>query len=661
APFGSIGVDTFEPWTGVDCLIAYTAISSHFTGGEGGELPAEMKFQHDVDALGTQGAVELWQSESQFKDWDSAIIQTNPQLLMSQVNRSGLSSLLPETLKASHNWVVDGAHNTSGAPVMVSMPMLDLEKRWLLEAQIDSPSFHAHGVAMVGTPGFLIGYTPSTAWSATALGSDLADLFRLQAPQEMPEATHYRLDNQDVPFTIREEEIHVLGHSSETIAVRESYFGPVVSIGNDGTKYALKHIILSDLDDGRIHPLEGMFALAQGKTLTEMKEAAWKLFYPSIHLLYATKDPAPTGGIGYRPAAALPIRSNAALLQGVIPQDGSLSSSDWQGFYSEQATPFMHNPASGVIVTANGLPTDDASIYGYQASGTTERGWRARKLLQDLFDEHGMLTPDEIASVRFDCGLELAESVRTLTNYLVKNYPALIPQNDEAFVALSYLNAWDGSLDTSSPYAPMARVVRSIARNKDFYAHTSMSRDYPFPAAFFRSLDVEGESYSLANDYVEDAIQWVFIGILPTAWQLVNSSPSESEFGHGSDPQFWNSYVKKTISIPYVEGITLKETVDPAFDIETEQVICPSKLTLHSQEGNFYTQITPLIDINGSQTAIAPGNSDNPASQFYSSELSGFQVGKVSASPIDRNLIESNCVATSVEGCSYEKPLYDPQ
>ncbi len=660
APFGSIGVDTFEPWKGVDCLVAYIAISSHFTGGEGGELSAQDDFESDVDALGEQGAFNLWTEESQLKDWDSAIIQTDPQLKMSQVNSSGLASYLPDTLKASHNWVVAGTHNTSGKPVMVGMPMLALDTRWLIEAQIDSPSFHVHGVLMVGTPGFLLGYTPSTSWSVTALNSDLADLFKLKSPAQSSPDTHYRLDGVDEPFDVREEVIQVLGGSSIPITVHESYFGPVVAEDDAGGKYALKHIILSDLDDGRVHPLEGMLALAKATTLTEMKEATWRLYYPALHVLYATNNGSSTGGIGYRPSAALPIRSQSARLQGIIPQDGSSTSNDWQGFYSEQATPYMHNPESGYIVTANGLPTDDVSIYGYKAVGTTERGWRARTLLQQLFDQHAILTPEEISNIRFDCGLELAESVRTLANYFIEYAPSALPAEDDAFLALSYLNLWDGSLDSFSKYAPLARVVRSVTRNKEYFIPTAMNRDHTSPSAFFRSLQNSTDIYSVPEEYIDDAAQWIFSAILPTAWELVNSAPNEAALGFGSDPQSWNNNVKKTISIPYLQGVTLQETLHPAFDIETPRVVCPSSLTLHSQKSNFYTQITHLGDMNATKAAIAPGNSDNPASPFFASEVNGFIQGEVSLAPVDRLLVENTCVSFDAVGCFFEKPLYDP-
>ena len=88
---------------------------------------------------------------------------------------------LPEALGphyASNNWVVDGAHTTSGKPLLANDPHLGFATPgfWYL-ARLKTPEHDIEGGTAAGTPLVIIGHNEKIAWGFTTTTADIEDLF----------------------------------------------------------------------------------------------------------------------------------------------------------------------------------------------------------------------------------------------------------------------------------------------------------------------------------------------------------------------------------------------------------------------------------------------------------------------------------------------------
>ncbi len=83
---------------------------------------------------------------------------------------------LPST--ASNEWAVDGAHSTTGAPLLAGDPHLAYSKPgiWYL-ARIDTPTSTLVGATAPGVPFLVIGRNRDIAWTFTTAGADTQDVF----------------------------------------------------------------------------------------------------------------------------------------------------------------------------------------------------------------------------------------------------------------------------------------------------------------------------------------------------------------------------------------------------------------------------------------------------------------------------------------------------
>mgnify|MGYP003324237561 CR=1 FL=1 len=112
--------------------------------------------------------------------------------------------------------------------------------------------------------------------------------------------------------------------------------------------------------------------------LTTMKDwddfsNALELFgVPGQNIVYGDKE----GNIGWRPAVHVPIRRQGFSM---LPRPGSNSEYDWKGKVPYEEMPFLYNPESGYISTANNKTIDDEA-FPYYISGLWADPSRAEQI-----------------------------------------------------------------------------------------------------------------------------------------------------------------------------------------------------------------------------------------------------------------------------------------
>lgn len=283
--------------------------------------------------------------------------------------------------EASNEWVVSGAHSVSGKPLLANDPHLGLSfpGPWYL-ARMVWPGFDIRGATPPGVPTVALGHNASIAWGFTTTNLDSQDLFIERVDATDP--NRYITPDGARPFTVSEETINVLWGEPIRIRVRETRHGVVINdfsrrfddLVPQGHVLALQATALDSFDT----TIEALLRLSMAQNWDEFLAAGRKVGSPMQNIVYADT----AGNIGLMSPARVPIRRKG---DGSIPQPGWTSEYDWAGFVPFDDLPRAYNPASGIIVNANGrLVPDDYRHFISRDWAEPYRQRRANALLREV-------------------------------------------------------------------------------------------------------------------------------------------------------------------------------------------------------------------------------------------------------------------------------------
>jgi penicillin amidase len=370
--------------------------------------------------------------------------------------------------EASDEWVLSGVHTASGKPLLANDPHLRLRMPgiWYL-ARIDTPDFSFAGATVAGVPFPILGHNRRIAWGFTSAESDVQDLFVERVDPKDP--GRYLTPGGSATFETRAERIKVRGAPDDTITIRATRHGPVISdlagtsvegIAGPGEVIALQTPTLAPDD----HTADALYHVAWAQNWREFRDALRLWDSPQQNVVYADVD----GRIGYVAPARLPIRKSG---NGSLPSPGWDGSHDWTGFVPFDDLPQAVDPARGVLFNANNPagPPGRAEAYG----GVASMGWRARRI-QQLLSGSRHFTPADMTAMQMDT---VSLSARALLPLLLPARPATALGQK----ALSLMRGWDGTMDHSRPQpliytAWLRALVRLIFADELGDAYPSWAR-----------------------------------------------------------------------------------------------------------------------------------------------------------------------------------------
>ncbi len=336
------------------------------------------------------------------------------------------------TRGASNIWIVAGTRTMTGKPMLANDPHLSfaMPGTWYL-ARLVTPDRQLVGATTPGVPLVILGHNGNLAWGLTTTTADVEDYVVERIAPGAPD--HYLAPDGRQPFTTRTETIRVRDGSEETLVVRQTANGPVVSDvlrdnplrGDAGRVLALAATYLAEDD----RTPEAMFGFNRATTSADMRRAIADFAAPVQNIGWATTD----GDIGLMVAGRIPIRRDG---NGLIPRDGTTPAGDWTGWQPVAALPQVVNPTSGRIVNANnrlapvGVPD--------HLFGRYDPGFRAARIVEalDVTPRHDL---DSLAAIQVDTVSEMA---RTLLPMLLQ----ALPEPAAAQPAVTRLRAWDGTM-----------------------------------------------------------------------------------------------------------------------------------------------------------------------------------------------------------------------
>ncbi len=312
----------------------------------------------------------------------------------------------------SNSWVVDGAHSTTGMPLLANDPHLGVSvpgiwyQMGLHCNQLSSACpFDVTGMTFSGLPGVVIGHNQQIAWGFTNLGPDVTDLFL-----EKVRGKEYEYGGKLRPLQMHDESINIAGETEPfRFTVRATRHGPLLSdvsaelstVGANapvgpgapdrGNGYAVALAWTALVPS---NTADAIFELDRATGWDEFRAAAKDFAVPSQNLVYADRE----GHIGYQAPGMIPIRKSGNT--GDYPAQGWKPSNDWTGKYIPyDALPSVLDPKDGFVATANQAVTDRR--YPYYLGDSWAYGYRSQRIVE-LLQRKAKLSPADMSAIQTD-------------------------------------------------------------------------------------------------------------------------------------------------------------------------------------------------------------------------------------------------------------------
>jgi len=318
-----------------------------------------------------------------------------------------LERIVPEAVKwlaaaprvmASNNWCVSGSLTASGAAMFANDPHLEtnrLPNVWV-EQSFRWPDGYAILMTMPGLPAPLIGRTEHLSWGATYTFMDAIDSW-----VEHCRNGQFRRGDSWIDLDRRVETIKRKKGEPIVETFWENQHGVL-----DGDASAEGYLLATRWSgaNGGAQSLNATISTWTARTVSEGMKAFGDV-ESAFNWIFADS----AGGIGYQMSGLMPRRPDD--WSGFAPRPGWDERFDWQGFVGPGDLPRAHNPAHGVIVTAN----QDLNHLGRAKPINAPMGdYRARRITQLLAerDDHDV---ESFRSIQLDTySLQAAEFLEIL-------------------------------------------------------------------------------------------------------------------------------------------------------------------------------------------------------------------------------------------------------
>ena len=342
----------------------------------------------------------------------------------------------------SNNWVVSGAHSTTGKPLLSNDMHLphQLPGVWY-EIQLHSGEFNVVGFSLPGVPFVVVGHNQRIAWGFTNLNPDVQDLF----VENFNQAGEYQTPTGWQKPEVDHEVIHVKGGSEVSFDVLVTRHGPIISdlFPGETRKIALQWVIYDSQILGT--PL---FDVDVAQNWEQFRKAFSTWATPSQNVVYADVD----GHIGYQPMGFVPVRAAG---NGTVPASGADGKHDWTGYLPFDKLPSLYDPPSGIIATANGRITPDD--YPYLLATQWFPPYRTERIYHVL-ESKPKLSPDDLLALQTDVHSEYDHFFADHFVYAIDHNPKA---SERARKAADVMRGFDGRMAADSA-APTIEVASRI-------------------------------------------------------------------------------------------------------------------------------------------------------------------------------------------------------
>ena len=497
---------------------------------------------------------------------------------------------LPE--EASDEWAVDGAHSRTGAPLLAGDPHLALgfPAVWYL-ARVEQPGFTLAGATAPGAPFLVIGQNGHVAWTFTSNEADAEDIF-IERPG--PDGTYLAPDGPQ-RFVVRRETIHVRGAPGESLAVRETRHGPVISDvlpQAGGRVLALSMEMLRPSTAAHVDAAASLLGLDRATSVAQVQAVAAASTAPVQNLLAADR-----AGIAQFTTGMVPIRRAG---DGSFPQDGADGLHDWIGDASGTQLPHVTAPASGRLLNGNErtAPPDFPVYMGRDWPDD----WRGRRI-RALLDARPLHDVDDFATMQVDVVSTFAQAM--LPRLLA--LPAPGKPGTPARRAAALLEGWDGAMRQAAPQPLIfnAWMQRFAA---DRLARDTIDPSLIGPWPDFIAFLLSGRGNSWCGGGCAKPLLLALDESVATIAAAQGDSPADWRWSRAHRAIFDNAFLRR---IPVVGGRARRSIAVSGDDTTLLRAGSAVLDSFEATQGGAYRGVYDLADPERSRFMLTPGQSGN--------------------------------------------------
>ncbi|MEZ4268486.1 MAG: penicillin acylase family protein [Myxococcota bacterium] len=404
----------------------------------------------------------------------------------------------------SNGWGIGKDRTTTGRGMLIANPHFPWQGSLMWhEVQLTVPGVvDAHGAALIGTPGFEIGFNENLGWTHTVSNGKRFTLYALTLHPEDPTVYLYgdelrRMSQMDRSIEVKGEDGKL---TTQTRTFYASHYGPILDISPLGWR---ENIVATyrDANINNFSVLDQFLGMMQSENLAEFQKVfEEEAGIPWVHTMYADKE----GNAFYVDAASLPNLSADTLSWweqavetgkpglteflaqfaftsfGAVALDGSDPAREWEvleGAREPGLLPYRLAPklqTTEYVANANGthwLTNADSPLEGYSPLFGAERqqlSMRTRMNLAMLTETgadaasgaDGLFDIDELKGIRESNRAMMAELLLNSVVARCMGVAAIDVEGTSVSLtdACAALASWDGRLDTTSVGAPLWRA-----------------------------------------------------------------------------------------------------------------------------------------------------------------------------------------------------------
>jgi penicillin amidase len=525
----------------------------------------------------------------------------------------------------SNNWVVSGAHTTTGKPLLSNDMHLghQMPNLWY-EAHLHSGDYDVIGVTLPGVPFVLVGHNRRVAWGFTNVGPTVEDLYievfndqgafqtasGWQQPQHRPEV------------------IHVKGQADVTVEVVLTRHGPIITdlIPGETRRIALRWTLYDSLRNPFLE-------INSAQNWDEFLKAFAQLPSPGQNVVYADID----GHIGYHATGHIPIRAAG---DGSLPVSGADDQHEWKGYIPFDKLPSVFDPPSGILATANSRISPDK--YPYSISSEWDPPWRTDRIYQVLesgkkFSAADMLSLQTDVYSAFDrfCAERFVYALDH-----VKNLSARAQQ------ARDLMRDWDGRLTADSAAATIENraqyELRRLLLEPKLGPAPKQNSDTNTPAFSWKSYRWFSSSIWLENILAKQPPRWLPEGY-PSYESLlaaaVDAAVSEPDSPKDLTQWRWGAFAPVDIEHPVLGRLPLIGTwTAPGLHDQSGGGLTVKQVGRAFGPSERYT--ADLSDFDQSTLNTVTGQAGNLLSPYYMDQWKAWYEGTTFLLPFSQQAVE---------------------
>ncbi len=544
----------------------------------------------------------------------------------------------------SNSWVLHGSRTVSGKPLLANDPHLGFRQPavWY-EMHLVGGRFDVAGATLAGIPLVVIGQNQSIAWGYTNVMTDDMDFYIEIINEEDPDRYYY--DGGWRFMDLHTTAIMVKDGPPVPFTVRETIHGPIINDVHEVLK-GRNHppIAMSWVGNYTTTEVDAIFELNLATNWEEFSAAVAKFHVPGQNIVYADT----AGNIGWRPATLIPKRFPGT---GLVPLPGDDPRYDWQGFVPQDELPYLYNPASGFIATANNKTIDDS--FPYYISAYWEPPSRANRI-HEMLSWDRKYTASDMAVIQMDV---LSDHARDLIPQILKYGRPAPVEFPEVILILDILEDWNFLNDDASIGATVFNTL-FVKLTEEVYGDELEELGPGYTKGFLTLANVPirnlqyllelGETNWFDDrntiQYTETPREIVIRALLNTSRELKETL--------GQNPRRWRWGRLHTLT--HLHAMSDIKPVERFLGLDVGPFPAPgSGTTVNNMEFELFNpfkvvlgpSLRHIYDFSEFTTAtrcvLPTGQSGNPASPHYDDQAVLYNSGSYRFFPIEKSVIKS--------------------